>query len=80
MRYIYIYIVVGVLTMYDAWDIIVVISLTHATNGNSTHHAKVPCNEQTPPHLFFDFLKEKRRLKKLSLSPSNPRIHISKER
>ena len=73
------YRVVGVLTMYDAWDIIVVISLTHATNGNPTHHAKVPCNEQTPPHLFFDFLKEKRSQKALSPSLKSTDPYIKRK-
>ena len=66
--------------MYDAWDIMVVISLTHATNGDPTHHAQVPCNEQTPHHLFFDFLKEKKKTQKaLTVPPSNPRIIYQKK-
>ena len=35
-----------------------------------------PCNEQTPPNLFFDFLKETGKLKKISpsLKPTGPHI------
>ena len=64
--------IVGVLIKHDAWDVIVIIPLTHATNGNSTQvmpkfHAcwqtqrprlGQPCNEQVPPSFFFDFSQD----------------------
>ena len=63
-----IYIVIGVLTMYDAWDIIVEIPSTCNQLKFNTCKAKVsfmlttqrsrlgwPCNHQVPPHFFLDF-------------------------
>ena len=68
--YIYIYIVVGVLTMHDAWDIIVEFPPTCNQLKFNTCKAKFSCmwtnpktktwtyNNQAPPHLFLDFLKQ----------------------
>ena len=52
--YIYIYIVVGVLTMHDAWDIIVEVSLPCNQLKSNTCKAKEPCMLISPKDQDLD--------------------------